>query len=516
MSDTPVNDPPHIADADLPADAVEAPDALPASAFEDEIPNVSVPLPGEDAELAYPTAIPTEEELADASPIQHGSMPLTHLTKPELEALQEQRIAQIGLDRFIMQVAVTNSYENLLWFNINNYSAEAARAQDAIAAIKDKKLFSHRLEKDGKVILQSGSFRTSRPTENKSVSGEAGILAMMSTRKGQLRRTPLYNSGITLDIRVPTDDALHGLLRRARADLAEYGHEFGSHFYAYADYILKRAFYDFMVGTALGCSLKDWKDPGQLAQRLKLPDYDVVMTTIASLMYPEGYPGFQHICTRPADAEHPNGCRHITSVNADLTQLIHTNFAALNDKAVAHIVKARLGIEASTTRALNAYQEELGFDGSIVEFEEFRFTMTVPSMADYFSAGEVFNADLINEIAANNRKEIYDAISFREGRLYLPWIKSMAVVNEDESASTVTEDKSVISYMLDTISSRDPDRRLNDEFTKFINRSKLSHICYPTFACESCGYEPPTESGFLTVDPQHAFFMQSTQKLNRR
>jgi hypothetical protein len=187
----------------------------------------------------------------------------------------------------------------------------------------------------------------------------------------------------------------------------------------------------------------------------------------------------------------------------------------MDDVVIQHMVKSRQTAEPIGPKELAAYHKALGFNDTKIVFDDYEFTMIVPSMADYFQAGELFNADLLNEMTADNRKGIYQAIAFREGRLFLPWIKSMASLDADGKPVDVTEDKAVISFILDTITTPDKDRVLIGKFTDFVNRSKLSHVCYKSYPCPKCGHEPKTPSGFVTVDPQHSFFILSTQKLIR-
>ena len=456
-----------------------------------------------------------EDKLIDAAANVKGLIPLLGISRDELQQLYDTRVKQIGVQKFLMRAAESGSYEHLVWFSLNNYSTETERTQAAIEQIKDKGKFSEKLLVDGKVLLSSTNFREKKPTEPKLVSGEAGMIEMLQARKGQIRRVPLYNSGFSIDIRNPNNDDLSSMMRRCRADLDEYGREFGSHFYVYADLILKRTVFDCLLEMIIGSSLRDWKKPGVLAQRIKLPDYDVILANLVGLMYPTGYPDFRHTCTRPSDSDHPTGCDHVTSITADATKLILTNWSAMNEAAVSHMVKSRQGVTPITTKELNDYYKELGFEETVVTFDTYQFTMTVPSMADYFIAGEAFNSELLNEISANNRKEIYDAITFRECRLYLPWIKRLTSLTESGTVGSFTEDKTVIAFMLDTLSTEDKDKKLVHAFVDFINKSKLSMICYPIFACEQCGYTPPSKTGFLSVDPHHAFFIQSMQKLMR-
>lgn len=501
-----------VTPAASPADDNEefSPPALPSDLLDDDALSSSE----SDEEQPYVVHTPSDAELSEASPDVRGLIPMIGTTREQLREIYELRLAQIGPEKFLAQAAVSGSYENILWFSLSNYSAEVERAADAISAIEDKDNFSYRLEKDGKSVLGPTNFRPQKSTEIKMVSGESGMVDMLSTQKGKIRRVPLYNSGFCLDLRSPNSDDLSRMLRSCRADLEEYGRDFGSHFYAYADLLLKRAVFNTILSTTIGSSLKDWKKPGVLAQRLKLTDYDVILTHLAALMYPDGYPDFRHSCHRPIDAAHPVGCDHVETVTADLTQLIHTNFPRLNEAAIAHMVKSRLSAEPIKVAALEAYHKELDLDGQVIRHGDFEFTMTVPSMADYFSVGEAFYADLINEISANNRKEIYDAIAFRESRHYVPWIKRVTNV-QGEQAGIVSEDKPVIAFVLDTIATEDPDRTLITKFITYINQAKLSHICYKSFPCAACGHEPVTPSGFVLVEPQHSFFILSTQKLTR-
>jgi hypothetical protein len=71
----------------------------------------------------------------------------------------------------------------------------------------------------------------------------------------------------------------------------------------------------------------------------------------------------------------------------------------------------------------------------------------------------------------------------------------------------------VIADQLSHIQTEDPDKEVMKLIDGFVARSEISHICYPAFACPSCGYMPP--GGYYAVDPEHTFFIISLMRLNR-
>ncbi len=455
-------------------------------------------------------------DIVESVPEGAGTIPLMGgISTEEMEKTYQARLEKLGAANFITSVRTPGSYDNILYFSITKAYSEPDRIQDAVALISPdaREQFDYRLIKDGKVILGPNVIGN-MPGAGETVSGVSGIVEMLSTRKGKIRRVPLYNSGFYIDIRAPSPDELNILINRCQLDTNEYGRSYGAHFYLYFDLILKEHFITMIMNMVVNASHKDFKTPGVLMQSIKLQDFNALITSVAALMYPDGYDDFKHICTRPHTQDHPNGCDHVETVKIDLTKMIKTNFQALNPNAVQHMVKARNLGTPVTTDEIKAYQIALGYDGQTVIYDTWRFTLTTPSLSDYMEAGALFNQDILNEVQADNTQGIYNSIAFREMRPFIPWIARVDALNDDGTVSKTTLDKTVISFILDQ-TMLDPKYRegLRSKLLDYINKTQLTHICYPVFACPACGYEPHTKTGFFTVDPQNSFFTLAFQRL---
>ncbi len=470
-----------------------------------------------------PSSIPDDEvpfvmpaDIVESIPEGVGTIPLmSGISVEELERIYQRRIEKLGAANFITSVRTQGSYDNILYFSITKAYSEPERVQDAIDMLSPeaKAQFDYRLIKDNKVVLGPNVIGN-MPGAGETVSGVSGIVEMLSTRKGKIRRIPLYNSGFSVDIRVPSPDELNTLISKCQLDTNEYGRTYGAHFYLYFDLLLKQHFITMVMNMVVGASHKDFKTPGVLLQSVKLQDFNALIMGIAALMYPDGYDDFKHICTRPPSQTYPNGCDHVETVKADLTKMIRSNFQTLNPDAIRHVVKARNLATPVTSDEIKAYQVSLGYDGQTVTYDGWRFTLVTPSLSDYLEAGALFNQDVLNEIEADNTQGIYNSVAFREMRPFIPWISRIESLDQDGNVLKTSLDKTVISFILDqTMFDSTYREGLRSKLIEYINTTQITHVCYPVFACPACGYEPHTKTGFFTVDPQNSFFTLAFRRL---
>jgi hypothetical protein len=231
-------------------------------------------------------------------------------------------------------------------------------------------------------------------------------------------------------------------------------------------------------------------------------------------MYPDGYDGFTHFCTRPRDESYPEGCSHTESLTIDLSKMVRTRYGRLSQDAIRHLAKARNPAIKVTHEEVDTYQKELGFDGKTIDFDGFRFVLQTPSLAAYLEAGQVFNTEILNEVQANNTKAIYEAIAYRRLRSFIPYIARLESIGTDDEVLMTIDDSLGISMILDALTNTPGyEENLEQKFIDFIAESQLTHICYPAFACKACGHQPETSNGFLSLDPQTAFFTMAYRKL---
>lgn len=455
-------------------------------------------------------------EVPDARSI--GIVPLGDSDEQTLRDAYDLRVAYLGTTAFYTRLMTVGSYENVLYSTVQNYSSEAERIERALQMIpeSERALFTASIKNPNDPSGKSsiGSIGVSAPPPMADLSGFQGAAVMLSSRKGFQQRVLLVNSGFSVDITAPTPDQLNQLLNKCRSDTEEYGRKFGAHFYLYMDLVIKQNFFDMVISRIVLSSLKDWEKPGVLVQAIKLADYSHLLMAMCRLMYPNGYPNFAHYCTRPASESHPHGCDHVETIKLDMNSVIHTRFGKLSKEAINHLSRSRIPTAKVSPQTLDTYYQALGFDGQTLMFDQFVFTLRTPSMFDYLQAGAVFNADLLNEISADNTLGIYDAIAYRQMRAFLPYIARVDSVDAAGNVLHSLKDAEGIGVIIDAVVGIDDYREgFYEKMIEFINESQLTHVCYPTFECPACHHHPDIKSGFFTLDPQNTFFTQAYQRL---
>ena len=471
----------------------------------DELPEAKL-APDEDA----------EKRLAEADgPGKAGILTFLGVSVEALRKLIIDRIALEGNLKFLSQVEEVGTHSNLLYFALDANGGEVLRQKEFLDENPDPKM-DYRLMNDDKTrtILGVRAVEGDKSSGKQTLSGQAGVLKLIASRKGNVRRIPLYNSGFSIDICVPTVDQISTLLRQCRLDRAHYESQIGAPFYMYFDRLLKVNFIEFLRSLIVFSTLENYQKGEVLLTSIKLADYNAIMGHIAALMFPKGYEQLRHFCTRPLDKDHPNGCDHVTEVKADLYRLIQTRYSKLDADAVAHMVRAADPQVKITQQDLVKYQTMLGFDRKApVVFGEYRFHLTTPTLADHLEAAEAFNTILLNEVEADNTNGILTAMKPRELRVFLPYIKRVEQLDEFGEVANIIDDKYVIQYILDEISG---DEKIVKEFSEnlraYINDSQLTYVCYPVFECPACKYVPDIPSNFFVLDAQNTFFTTALLK----
>lgn len=464
----------------------------------------------------YVDPIDLKAQLSDASnnPGGEGIVTLLGVPVDALKRLVNDKIATEGALPFLNSVRELGSYDNLLYFAVDSSQAgEFRRVTDFLNNGVDDK-FSPLLYTDEtktRVLLGASSVRpniTPGAKRPPAANGSEAILRMLASRAGNIRRIPLYNSGFVIDIRTPTVNEVNELLRQCRIDKGMYESQLGAPFYMFYDRLVKVRYIEFLLKLVVASTLKNWTLEGVLLSSIKLADYNAILAHTAAMMYPKGYPNFRRACTRPHDHAYPNGCSHVDSITADIGKMVHTRFSLLTPDAVTHMCKARLPSSIITPEELVKYQEYLGFDGKVVDFGGYRWTLKSPTLADHLDAAAVFNAELLHEVKADDNLGVITAIRPRQLRQYSQYIASVSVLDDDgETILDTAFEQEAIAYFLDTVYGLPGvEEGLATPLADFINESQLSYVCYPVYSCPSCGHTPDIKSGFYTVDAENAFF----------
>lgn len=422
----------------------------------------------------------------------------------------ERELSARELDR---QVRTVGSWANLMFRAITDISDEEHRIQEAISQMTDEERegLSDRLVRDKKTLLRTVSIQDRvGKGETVTLQGDAALLAFECSKKGGGYRIPLYNSGITIDVIVPTGNDIQTLLFNCTAIDNQLGSSDGAHYFAYNDLMLKTQIINFLQPLIINSSYVDWRKKNKLWSIIKMPDLEPLVATLAALCYKDGFDGFVTKCTRPVSAEHPTLCAHTETHKVNIFEMILTRFPAMNTESINFMVAARMGNATNTVSQIAKYQEVLGLEGERLSFDvpnlgTLTFTMRIPTIAEHLEAGSLFIADIINEIEGDNTEGRYEQFGFRFIRTFLPWVGSVELKGDDDNVA-ITTDAKVIIRQLEKLDDSDPDGKVRERLRQYINKVQLTYVGYPATPCPVCSHTADTPSGMLTFDPFTVFF----------
>lgn len=351
---------------------------------------------------------------------------------------------------------------------------------------------------------------------HKVFSGDEAYRIFATLTSG-VRRVYLWNSGITLTLRNVKLRELDSYLEMVSDEKYEYGKLYGAWYYLFAGLSIDRHIIEQILPTAIiSSNYKDWQDTDKLLSQISLQDYQVILWTLACLMYPTGT-NVSYVCGN-------KNCQHVHTEHVDLGKLKYQRNELINDKMIEHFSKSIVD-----DKDLEQYRAYLNFDKSI-EFDlnnsvadkvHFKINLKQSSLLDYLNVGKAYNAELNRQADVTNRDSVVRYITYNQNRCYRSWIKSIestasvdgvtyleAVVEND---STGNNDKT-IDNILDELQQHQ--NNFNKEIQDYIQSTKITHIAFHFEKCPSCGAEPTTSyHGYIPYDMTQAFFTLGRMKL---
>lgn len=422
------------------------------------------------------------------------------LAPAAISELVQTRQQVLGDEGFVAAVAVPNSYDAVLIEYLGAHGLDTDRMRDAIDAMADKSKFANKLVINGKTVL--GSMKPKKSSRNGAVISGPDALAAFAIQDGWLKRVALYNSGFSIDIVEPTLVALNTFFTKAHDATNGYGRQFGGLFFYFHDLMIKEALVELILPLIINSTLHNANRNNNLLRSIKLIDLKMILNAIGAMMYPDGF-NYTHVCSNPAGT-----CTHHEETLIDINKLAMYDYSKMSDDCIKHMAQAT----NVTPEALTAYHKKLGFDGQEIRFAQYGFVMKVPSLSDHLEYGRQYNGDLLSSVFVSNPDSVMRSVMFSYYQIYAPFVDKLNLYVEDELDVT-TSDKNVITQTLLRLQSEDKDGTLIKDIDDYIARSEIGYVCYPAVPCPLCKHVPG--SGFYTVDPTLAFFIQSLMKLNQ-
>ena len=488
-------------------------DEIPLSVGE-EAPLVTEPLSDDDASEFVAAAISEAEKELDDNPTNEIQYPEDKIdfrgenldSLVELIKVRENELGAAGLDA---NTRTVGTWENIVFRAILDAHGEEVRIQNALADLspEDRGAIASRYkDANGKTLLRTSSLTQKlKAGETKTVTGDEALLAFEFQERGGGFRIPLYNSGITLDVIVPTGNDIQTLITNCTINDRQLGTGLGAHYFAYNDLVYKTQIINFLKPLIVNSSYADWRKKDKLWAIIKLPDLVSLVATLAALCYKDGFDGFIVKCTRPVSEENPKLCAHIETIKVNIFDLIITRFAVMSKASIDHMVEARTGIVKHSLGQIAKYQSDLGLEGERITFGKITFIMRIPTISEHIEAGSRFIADIINEIDGDNTDSRYEQFGLRYIRTFLPHIASVEKKGDNEEV-VKTSDVRVITRELEKLSDLNNESKVIETLRKFIDKTQFTYVGYPATQCTTCGYTADTPSGMWTFDPFNAFF----------
>lgn len=359
-----------------------------------------------------------------------------------------------------------------------------------------------------------GDGRTSKLNTGVDVTGEEARNAFAAALSGLLR-VKLLNSGFWVAVRRPLMHELQDLYDIVDLEAKEIGYSIGAHFALIADMYLKMRFVQALIKFRIivDSNLIDIYKGNTFVRALSFHDYEVLLHAVLSLMAKHKDHGLRCRMVCPA-------CGHV-----EINDKIDVKSAKYyNRDLLAHpglqewwskTKDAKGNPIRRTVDECRKYQEEVlaftktfeeDFDGTII-----RSTLRVPTMAQYFDAGEVLVERIrkvIDEQSAEDeeRRQVLMAnLAAHTYQMIVPWIQRIEKIDDGEVSLRTSDLETLINVF-------DPTNQQNNhdpmaKFAEFLGESRIAWIGTYALECPSCHAKPDVGlDQFYPLEVQTIFF----------
>jgi len=362
-----------------------------------------------------------------------------------------------------------------------------------------------------------------RERQNTSFDGEAAVLRTIShLGLGSTWNTGLYNTGIWITFKPPTEEDLVELYRQLTADQIEMGRmSYGLAYANTSSYHIERLCRFAQQHIYRINANPDEIGPANILDHIKSQDITSLLWGLACTMFPKGF-NYSRACMVD-----PEKCQHVTNEILNLRKLQLVNRAGLTDRQKAHMAEHRGGTKI-TVKDLQSYGSEMtraSFHRVVVnegEKDEITINLRSPSITEYIQTGHRWIDDMVNNVeqvlgstgTVEEKNKLIDMKSRATiMRQYCHWVSSI------ELDTNQITDRASIEKVLNNISG---DQNIRETFLtevkKFIENSSVSVVGIPTYDCPKCGKPNegnitfPYRTNMIPIDVIQLFFVLLTQK----
>ncbi len=358
---------------------------------------------------------------------------------------------------------------------------------------------------------------------NTVYEGDVAVLrAMQHLGLGSSWNTALYNSGIWVTFKPPSEEALVELYRQLTSDQITLGRLSYGMIYANTTSFIHERMCRFAVEHIYRINANsEHVNTDNILSHIKATDINSFLWGMACTMYPKGFT-YRRACT--ADA---TKCQHVLTETLNIRRLQFVNNAGLSPRQRAHMLAHRIKTNL-TKEDLSQYEADMiKTQGCRIEVNkgkssEIIFNLKTPSITEYFESGHQW----IDSMTLAVEKTLGSDSSYEERnrlidlkhratimRQWAHWVESI------EFGSNSTVDRASIERVINSVSG---DKTIREAFMtgvrKYIENTSISVIGIPTYDCPSCGAANegpvsfPHKHSIIPLDVPQLFFVLLTQK----
>lgn len=353
------------------------------------------------------------------------------------------------------------------------------------------------------------------------LSGDAAIMQLMQHRKlGAMYRMPLWNSGIWITFKAPSEAGLLELHRALTADKVDLGRRSYGLSYSHTTAIFMDRVTAFALEHMQSTNLK--LEPGmRIRDYISSHDLNAIVIGLTSTIWPNGF-NYARSCI--AD---PEKCRHVVEEKIHIPKTLMVDRSSFTNWQLAHMSKVQTG--SVTVADVQRYQEEMQrsqkrrvvFDEGLPS--EVVMILKVPTISQYVEAGLRWITELTTMVDRSLNREVSNdernnhIINYGRTssmRQYGHWVE------EIEFGGKKLTDNETVESALGTLSSDDKLRvAFQEQIARYQSHSTVTLAAVPSFKCPSCGKVNESSKGHPTItdaipyDVFQTFFAVLVQKI---
>lgn len=344
-----------------------------------------------------------------------------------------------------------------------------------------------------------------------------------SIGQGALVQIPLWNTGLWITLRAPSNDELLTLDQHVRAEKTMLGRHSNGMVFSNSEVYTVAAYARFVLEHVYSVTYQfDTADHvEELLGLIKCTDYPQLLYGLLVTMYPDGYP-FRQPCVA-----NPHKCDHVEESILSIARLSWTDRSRLTEK------QKRMMASRSTKRDLawiKEYQADFPYDNRSIPLNaNITAHLAVPSLKEQIDAGyrwvegiyaateKAFGLTLSE---TDRLRHIYRSGTMTALRQYSHWFSRLEIQEKDGVDPTVIDDPDKKDEALAVLSGdKKSVKKLEEAISKWIDQCSVTVIGLPKSPCPACQQPPSPELSkhphLIPLDVGYVFFTLAVLKLRQ-